>query len=177
MGVGGSFRPRTMFPVPRMQMGQTLMAQFWGSGDAPKEAIISKSSTTTAPFIIASPALAGRFFTTEPPGKPILLLVPYFYNLPLSSIQSLSRVQLFETPWTAARQASLSITDSRSSPKLMSIELVMPSDYLILCHPFSSCLQSFLAPGSFPMNQFFESGGQSIGVSASASVLPKNTQD
>ena len=51
------------------------------------------------------------------------------------SVQSLSRVRLFATPWTAARQASLSITSSRSSPKLMSIELVMPSNHLILCHP------------------------------------------
>ena len=52
-----------------------------------------------------------------------------------SSVQSLSRVRLFATSWIAARQASLSITDSRSSPRLMSIESVMPSSYLILCHP------------------------------------------
>ena len=52
-----------------------------------------------------------------------------------SSIQSLSRVWLFATPWIAARQASLSITSSRSSPRLMSIESVMPSSHLILCHP------------------------------------------
>ena len=52
-----------------------------------------------------------------------------------SSVQSLSCVRLFETPWTAARQASLSITNSRSLLKLMSIDLVMPSNQLILCHP------------------------------------------
>ena len=52
-----------------------------------------------------------------------------------SSVQSLSRVWLFATPWIAARQASLSITSSRSSPRLMSIESVMPSSHLILCHP------------------------------------------
>ena len=52
-----------------------------------------------------------------------------------SSVQSLSRVRLFATPWTAAHQASLSITNSRSSPKLMSFESVMPSSHLILCHP------------------------------------------
>ena len=52
-----------------------------------------------------------------------------------SSVQSLSRVRLFATPWIAARQASLSITNSRSSLKLMSIELVMPSSHLILCRP------------------------------------------
>ena len=53
----------------------------------------------------------------------------------ISSVQSLSRVWLFLTPWTAARQASLSITNSRSLPELMSIELVMPSNHLILCRP------------------------------------------
>ena len=52
-----------------------------------------------------------------------------------SSVQSLSRVRLFETPWTAARQASLSITNSWSTPKAMSVELVMPSNHLILCRP------------------------------------------
>ena len=52
-----------------------------------------------------------------------------------SSVQSLSRVQLFVTPWIAARQASLSITNSQSLPKLMSIKSVMPSSHLILCHP------------------------------------------
>ena len=51
------------------------------------------------------------------------------------SVQSLSHVQLFATPWTAAHQASLSITNSRNSPRLMSIESVMPSSHLILCHP------------------------------------------
>ena len=89
----------------------------------------------------------------------------------LQSVQSLSRVRLFATPWTAARQASLSITNSQSLLKLMSIESVMPSNHLI---PFSSHLESFPARGSFQMSQFFTSGGQSIGVSASASVLPVN---
>ena len=76
-----------------------------------------------------------------------------------------------------ACQASLSITNSRSSPKLMFIELVMPFNHLIFCHPLSSHLQSYPASGSFPIGQFFTSGGQSIGVSASALVLPMNTQD
>ena len=95
----------------------------------------------------------------------------------LSSVQSLSRVWLFVTPWTPACQASLSINNSQSLPKLMSIESVMPSNHLILCRPFSSCLQSFLASRSFQTSQLFTSGGQSIGVSALASVLPKNTKD
>ena len=54
---------------------------------------------------------------------------------PFSSVQSLSRVRLFVTPWTAARQASLSITNSRSLLRLMSIKSVMPSNYIILCCP------------------------------------------
>ena len=81
------------------------------------------------------------------------------------------------TPWTTACQASLSITNSQSLPKLMSIELVKPSNHLMLCCLFSSCLQSFPASGSFQMSQLFTSGSQSIGVSASTSVLPMNTQD
>ena len=94
------------------------------------------------------------------------------------SVQPLSRVRLFATPRTAAHQASLSITNSQSLPKLMSIESLMPSNHLILCHPLLLLLlQSFPSSVSFPMSQFFTSGGQSIGVSASASVLPMNTQD
>ena len=178
-----------------------------------------------------------------------------------------SHDQLFVTLWIKAREASLSIIKSRSSPKLLSIESVMPSNHLTFCHPlllppsvfpsirvfssksvlhirwpkywsfsispsnesvqfshsvmsdslqrhesqharppcpsptpgvhpdsrpliqwchpaisssvvpFSSCPQSFPASGSFPVNQFFASGGQSIGVSASTSVLPMNTRD
>ena len=70
-----------------------------------------------------------------------------------------------------ARQASLSSTNTQSLLKLMSIKLVMPSNQLILCRPF--CLQSFLASGSFPVSQFFASGGQS---GASVSVIPVNIQ-
>ena len=98
-------------------------------------------------------------------------------TIQFTSVQSLSHVRLFATPLTAACQASLSITTSQSPPKPMSIELVMPSNHLILCHPFSSCPQSFPASGSFQMSQVSASGGQSIGVSASTSVPPMNTQD
>ena len=94
-----------------------------------------------------------------------------------SSVQSLSPVLLFVTPWTAARQASLSITNSRSSLRLTSIESVIPSSHLILCRPLLLLPQSLPASESFPMSQFFTWGGQSTGVSASASFLPKNTQD
>ena len=66
-----------------------------------------------------------------------------------SSVQSLSGVRLFATPWTAACQAFLSITNSRSLPKLMSIESVMPSNHLILCHPL------LLLPSIFPSIRVF----------------------
>ena len=101
----------------------------------------------------------------------------YYLNNFFSSVQSLSRVRIFATPFTAACQAFLSITNSRSLLKLMSIESVIPSTISSPVVPFSSCLQTFPASGSFPMSQFFTSGGQSIGVSASASVLPVNIQD
>ena len=95
----------------------------------------------------------------------------------LSSVQLLSHVWLFATSWTAVCQASLSITNSRSLFELS------PSSWQ--CHPtissavicFSSCLQSFPASESYPITQFFASGAQSIGASASASVLPMNIQD
>ena len=74
-------------------------------------------------------------------------------------------------------KASLYITNSRSLPKLMYIELVMPSNHLILSCPLLLCPRSSPASGSFQMGQFFASGGQSFGVSASTSVLPMNTQD
>ena len=92
-------------------------------------------------------------------------------------VQNLSCVPLIVIPWTTACQASLSITNSQNLLKLMSIKSVDPSNHLILCLPFSSCLQCLPASGSFPVSQFFASGGQSIGVSASASVLPMNIQD
>ena len=103
----------------------------------------------------------------------------YFRSVQFSSVQSLSRVRLFATPWIAARQASLSITISQSSLRLMSITHLCP-----WCHPtisssvtpFSSCPQFLPASESFPMSQLFTCGGQSIGVSALASFLPKNTQ-
>ena len=94
-----------------------------------------------------------------------------------SSVQSLTCVWLFATPWTTAHQASLSITNSWSLLKFMSIKLVMPSNHLILCYPL------LLLPSVFPSIRVFSnesvitSGGQSIEVSASASVLPMNKQD
>ena len=88
------------------------------------------------------------------------------------SVQSLSRVWLFATPWIAARQASLTITDSWSLLKLMSIELAIPSNHLMLCCPLLLPPSIFPVSGSFQMSQLFASGSRSTGVSASASVLP-----
>ena len=94
-------------------------------------------------------------------------------SVQFSSVQSISRVWLFVTPWTTAHQASLSFTISWSLLKFMSIELVMPFNSSAVV-PFFSCSQSFPASGSFPMSWLFASGGWSI--AASASVLPMNIQ-
>ena len=106
-----------------------------------------------------------------------MLLLWLIRYIQLSSVQSLSRVPLFVTPWTGACQASLSIINSWSLLKLMSIESICHPTISSSVVPFSSSLQSFPASKSFPMSQFFTSGRQSIGVSASASVLPRNIQD
>ena len=97
-------------------------------------------------------------------------------NRPISSVQSFSHVQLFVTPWTSAHQAV-----HHQPLEAIQIHVHCISDAIQPSHPlffpFSSCLQSFPASGSFPKSQFFTWGGQSIGVSASASVLPMNIQD
>ena len=84
------------------------------------------------------------------------MLISQFIAPPLSSIvvvvQLLSQVWLFASPWTAEHQASLSFTFSWSLLKLIPIKSVMPSNHLILCHPFASCLQSLPASGSFLMS-------------------------
>ena len=93
------------------------------------------------------------------------------------SVQSLSHIQLFATPWTATCQASLSINNSRSSLKLKCIKLVMLSSHLILCGPLLLPPSIFPSIRVFPVSQFFASGHQNFGVSASASGLPMNIQD
>ena len=95
------------------------------------------------------------------------------FQISISLVQSLSRVQLFVTPWTIARQTSLSFTNSQSLLKLMPIESMMPSNPLILYHPL------LLLPSIFPSirvfsSEFFASGDQIIGA---ASVFPVNIQD
>ena len=99
-------------------------------------------------------------------------------GLETSSVQSLSCVWLFATPWTAACQASLSC---HQFPELTQTHVHWVSDAIQPSHPLSSpsppAFKSFPASESFPASQFFASGGQSIGVSASTSVLPMNVQD
>ena len=112
------------------------------------------------------------------------------WHLSVQSVQSPSHVWLFATPWTAAHQISMSIINTQSLLKLMSIKLMMPSNHLILCCPF------FLLPSIFPSIRVFSNesvlciqwpkkkkkirvrvSGQSIEVSALASVLLMNIQD
>ena len=85
--------------------------------------------------------------------------------LEFSSVQLLSRVQLFVTPWTTARQASLSITNFQNLPKPMSIESVMPSNRLILCHPPLLLPSIFPSIRSFQMSQLFVLAGFNISPS------------
>ena len=116
----------------------------------------------------------------------LILLISFFifiiFYFCLSLVQLLSRVLLFATSWTTARQTTLPIINSWSPPK--------PCPLNQWCHPtisssvvpFSSCPQPFPESGSFQMSHLFDThqsikGGQSIGVSASTSVLPMNTQD
>ena len=92
-------------------------------------------------------------------------------------LQSFSCLVVSDSLQTQARQASLSITISWSLLKLMSIESVMPSNHHVLCHLLLLLPSTFLGSGSFLMTCLFTSGGQNIGASASASVLPMNIQD
>ena len=103
--------------------------------------------------------------------------LPYLHiNIELFVIQLLSRVWLFATPRTAALQASQSFTISQSLPKLMSIKSAMPLNYFILCCSFLLLPSLFPSIRSFPMSWLFASGGQSIGASVSAIILPMNIQ-
>ena len=112
--------------------------------------------------------------------KPLLIVFQALYlnaSVQFSSVQLLSHVQLFATPWNAAHQASLSIINSWSLLKCLSIESVMPSIYLTLCYPL------LLLPSSFPSIRVFSNKSvlhirwPSIGASALASVFPMNIQD
>ena len=119
------------------KFGQHPIAEVPGSDtalwqDAPHSSVVlSLSLFSTLSFIL----LCFPLLLSSP--------IPYTFILPNISVQSLSRVRLFATPWIAAHQASLSITSSQSLPKLRSIESVMPSNHLILCHPLLLLLSIF----------------------------------
>ena len=91
-------------------------------------------------------------------------------------VQSLSHVQFFVTPWTAAHQASLSFTILQRLLKLTSIESMMSYNHLVLLPSSPPALSLFPASESFPVSRLFASSGRSVGASASASVLPMNIQ-
>ena len=118
------------------------------------------------------------FFCTSPGTSHLKMFLSYFLclNFIYCSVQLLSRVQLFATPWIPARHTSLSITNSVHSNSCPSSQWCHPAISSSVV-PFSSCSKSLPASGSFPVSQLFASSGQSTGVSAFASVLPKNTQD
>ena len=112
-----------------------------------------------------SPISLAKFYSRPPNTQ----FTSYFVVV----VQSLSHVQHIATPWTPQQAKLPCPSPSPSLFKPMSIKSVIPN-HLILCCPFSSCLQSFPASGSFPISQLFASGGQRIGVSAS--VLTMNIQ-
>ena len=153
----------------------TMASQRYGSGHQLfyLSRILSSEEHFCLPFS-EIPLTLSNITTTSTPPTPVLPPQP---SQGFSSVQSLSCVWLFMTSWTAAHQASLSITDSQSL-----LNSCLSSWW---CHPTisssaipcSSCLQSFPASGSFPMSQFFTPGGQSNGASALISALSMNIQD
>ena len=159
--------------------------EYWSSlpFPSPVDHILSELSAVTRPSWVALHGIVHRFIELDKAVVHVIRLVSslwlwFSFACPLisQSVQSLSRVRLFATPWTAARQAYLSITNSWNLPKLMLsrwCRLTISTSVI----PFSSCLKSFPISGSLQMSQLFPSGGQSIGASASTSVLPMNTQD
>ena len=121
--------------------------------------------------------LAPSTRNTFPIKKKKIVIYPKHSPISINSFHLFSCVRLCATPGTAAHQDSLSITNFQSLLKFKSIESSMPSKHLILSYTLLIGLHSFLASGSFPMRQFFASGGQSTGVAASVSVLLVNNQD
>ena len=165
------------------QTGRQLLRNKRHSTDLPGDSE-RPSPGMWGPEALAGPAFSSHSGPSEQLGSEARRSWASLPPLPLAVVQLISCVRLFVTPRTAARQASLSFTKSLSLLKLLSIESMIPSNNLVLCHPlllnpsipFSSCPQSFPTSGSFPMGCFFASGGQRIGASASASVLPVNIQ-
>ena len=154
------------------------LAGYWWFEFATSWGIGSERDLQISPVFYLAPPETTKVINLGPPlEKNIFYSILFIILYSVSSVQSLSRVLLFVTPWATAHQASLSFTNSQSLLNLMFIESVIPSKHLIFVVPFSFCLQSFPASGSFQMSQLFASCGQSIRVSASTSVFPMNSQD
>ena len=122
--VSDSLWPYTLWPARLLCPWGFSRQEYWSELKCPTPGDLPNPGTE--PTSLTSSALAGRFFTTRAPGKP---------QHQFSSVQSLSRVRLFVTPWITVCQASLSITNSQSSLKLTSIQSVMPSSHLIPSAP------------------------------------------
>ena len=144
----------------------------WGAMIVPRHCQKTKEWAVTQFLEISNPSSKSPTLHQNGWNKPNLPLISIW-----NSIQSLSHVQLFVTPWIAAHQASLSITNFQScsnwSPPSRWCDPTISSSVAL----FSSCLQCFPASGSFLISWLFASGGQSIRASASASDLPTNIQD
>ena len=140
--------------------------------------LICKTHTFTYLYTLTHPQTDMHTYSLTPKtwSRTIKSTLSLMHMDQFSSVQSFSHVRLFATPWTAAPQANLSIINSRSLLKLVSIESVMPSNHLILCRPLLLLPASFPASGSLPVSRLLASGAQSIGASASSSVLPVNLQ-
>ena len=122
-----------------------------------------------SPSIILQAFFLSQIYSLESICHLHCIIIRNFNSIQCSSVQLLSHVQFFVTPWTAAHQASLPFTISQSLLKLMSIESMMPSNHLILCRPLLLPPPIFPTSGSFQMSQSFTSGGQSFSFSISPS--------
>ena len=170
-GVGCHFLLQGIFPT----QGSNPCLLHWQVNSFPLSHHGSPESAIhipiSSPFWISFPLDHHRASGRVPCAKQKVLIQLF------SSVQWLSHVRFFVSPWTAACQTSLSITNSRSLLKLMSIESVMPSNHPVLCRPLLLLPSIFPTIRVFSKDQFFASSGQSIGASASASVLPMNIQN
>ena len=144
-----------------------------------EEGIPSREVTKDAPVPVPLHSWNGRQGAKSSLGKQdkVTGTLMSQQDFPVVDVQLLSSAQLFAAPWTTARQASLSLAISQSLLKLKSIDSVMPPNHLILCCTLLLLPSIFPASVSSPMSLLFTSGGQSFRASASASVLPMNTQD
>ena len=148
---------------------------FSSPGDLPNPGSKPGSPTRQANSLPSTPPLVNKIKWLHKSGT-LSERIAALYKKRIQHNTFVSTVQIFVTPWTAAHQDSLSISNSESSLELMSSSQWCHPTISSSVNPFSSCLQSFPTSGSFPRSQFFALAGQSIGVSASASVLPMNIQ-